>query len=48
VIKSRRKRWMRLVAGMGKQKILSTVLVRKPEVRRAVGRPSVYEMIILK
>jgi hypothetical protein len=33
---------------MGKQKILYTVLVRKPEVIRALGRPSSYERMILK
>jgi hypothetical protein len=48
MINSRRKRWVRLVAHMGKQKILYMVLVRKPEVRRVLGRSSGYERMILK
>jgi hypothetical protein len=30
------------------QNILCTVLVRTPEIRRALGRPSVYGRMILK
>jgi hypothetical protein len=39
VIKWRRMRWARHVARMGKHKVVSRVLVRKPEGNRPFGRP---------
>jgi hypothetical protein len=48
MIKSRRKRWARHVAHVGENKNVYKVLVGKPEVRRALGRPAGYKGMILK
>jgi hypothetical protein len=47
MIKSRKKGWVRLVARMEEQKILCTLLVRKPEIKRALGKLSGYGRMIL-
>ena len=39
VVKSRRMRWARHVARMGKGREVHRVLVRKPEEKRPMGRP---------
>ena len=39
VIKSRRKRWVGHVAGMGERRDVYMVLVGKPEGKRPLGRP---------
>jgi len=39
VIKSRRMRWARHVAGMGEERGVYRVLVGKPEGKRPLGRP---------
>ena len=48
VIKSRRTRWTRRVARMGKRRGLYSVLVVKPEGKDHLGDPSVDGRIILR
>jgi hypothetical protein len=38
-IKSRRMRWVGLLAHMGEERKMCTVLVGKPEAKRPLGRP---------
>jgi len=40
MVKSRRMRWARYVARMGKMRNAYRILVGKPEVKRPLGRPS--------
>jgi hypothetical protein len=48
VVKSRRMRWAGHVARMGEDRGVYRVLVGKPEGKRPLGRPSLYERIILR
>jgi len=48
VIKLRRMRWVEHVVHMGESRDVYRALVGKPEEKRPLGRPSIYERITLR